>query len=237
VGTQRKTGKTGNLNCFINLLPVRIPDCQNSSFFTRTTGTGEEGIPAAVPGRHSGRFIHRGSDPIRSRVAGIHAELADDHGIHAGCKRVAHLMRAAGLYSVTPRRFIRTTVADPAAEHSQDLVERQFAANGPDQLRVADITYIPSWSGFLYLAVVLDVSSRRIVGWAMETHLRTELVLSALNMALWQCRAQQMIHHSDLGSQVGFKGSSQHWVIPPSILAHRVPRLESASRGFSGVGC
>lgn len=131
----------------------------------------------------------------------IHAGLADDHGIHVGCKRVARLMRAAGLYGVTPQRFIRTTVADPAADRAKDLVERQFAADGPDQLWVADITYIPTWSGFLYLAVVLDVWSRRIVGWAMETHLRTELVLSALNMALWQCRPQQVIHHSDRGSQ------------------------------------
>lgn len=98
-------------------------------------------------------------------------------------------------------RFIRTTVADPAADRAKDLVERQFAADGPDQLWVADITYIPTWSGFLYLAVVLDVWSRRIVGWAMETHLRTELVLSALNMALWQRRPQQVIHHSDRGSQ------------------------------------
>ena len=118
----------------------------------------------------------------------IHAELADDHDVHVGCKRVARLMRAAGLCGLTPRRFIRTTLADPAAEGAQDLVERQFVADGPDQLGVADITYIPTCSGFLYLAVVLDVWSRRIVGWAMETHLRTELVLSALNMALWQRR-------------------------------------------------
>jgi hypothetical protein len=71
----------------------------------------------------------------------IHAELADDHGIHVGCKRVARLMRAAGLFGVTQQRFIRTTVADPAAERALDLVERQFIADGPDRLWVADITY------------------------------------------------------------------------------------------------
>lgn len=131
----------------------------------------------------------------------IHAELSDDHGIHVGCKRVARLMRAAGLFGATPQRFMRTTVADPAAERAQDLVERQFIADGPDRLWVADITYVPTWSGFLYLAVVLDVWSRRIVGWAMETHLRTELVLSALNMALWQRQPQEVIHHSDRGCQ------------------------------------
>jgi putative transposase len=181
--------------------------------------------------RFSGHFI------FTKRGVRDGKEAEDDHGVHMGCKRVARLMRAAGLYGVTPQRFIRTTVADPAADRAKDLVDRQFTADGPDQLWVADITYIPTWSGFLYLAVVLDVWSRRIMGWAMETHLRTDLVLSALNMALWQHRPQQVIHHSDRGCQVGFKGSSQHWVISPSILAHRVPRLESASRGFSGVGC
>lgn len=131
----------------------------------------------------------------------IHAELADDHGIHVGCKRVARLIRAAGLYGAQPQRFVRTTVTDPAAGHALDLVDRRFAATGPDRLWVADITYLPSWSGFLYLAVVLDVWSRRIVGWAMETHLRTELVMGALNMALWQRRPRGVIHHSDRGCQ------------------------------------
>jgi putative transposase len=70
----------------------------------------------------------------------IHAELGDEHGVHVGCKRVARLMRAAGLFGITPKRFIRTTVADPAAERAQDLVERQFIADGPDQLWVADIS-------------------------------------------------------------------------------------------------
>jgi transposase InsO family protein len=77
-------------------------------------------------------------------------------------------------------------------------------------LWVADISYIPTWTGFLYLAVVLDAFSRRIVGWAMETHLRTELVLKAINMALGQRRPAAVIHHSDHGSQGGFKRSSQH---------------------------
>jgi len=145
--------------------------------------------------------IHR-----RSRGAygapSIHApSWRDDHGIHVGCKRVVRLMRAAGLFGATLQRFIRTTVTDPAADRAQDLVERQFIADGPDRLWVADITYIPTWSGFLYLAVVLDVGSRRIVGWAMETHLRTERVLSALTMALWQRRPQEVIHHSDRGCQ------------------------------------
>lgn len=131
----------------------------------------------------------------------IHAELADDHGIHVGRKRVARLMRCAGLRGATQRRFVITTVPDPQAERAVDLVERKFYTQGPDRLWVADITYIPTWSGFLYLAMVLDVYSRRIVGWAMETHLRTELILEALNMAITQRRPSGVIHHSDRGCQ------------------------------------
>jgi len=131
----------------------------------------------------------------------VHAELADDHGIRVGCKRVARLMRAAGLRGVMPQRFVRTTVSDEAHAVSDDLVDREFKANSPDQLWVADITYIPTWAGFLYLAVVLDVWSRKIVGWAIESHLRTELVLAALNAALAQRRPRRVVHHSDHGCQ------------------------------------
>jgi putative transposase len=80
-------------------------------------------------------------------------------------------------------------------------VEREFAADGPDRLWVADITYIPTWAGFLFLAVVVDAWSRRVVGWAMATHLRTELVLEALNMAVGQRQPENVIHHSDQGCQ------------------------------------
>lgn len=131
----------------------------------------------------------------------IHAELADDYHRHVGRKRVARLMRTAKLRGVTLRRFVCTTVSEPTTRPAADRVERRFVAMGPNQLWVADITYIPTGSGFLTLAVVLDVWSRRVVGWAMETHLRTELVLSALNMALYQRRPHGVIHHSDHGCQ------------------------------------
>ena len=130
----------------------------------------------------------------------IHAELKE-LGIKVGCKRVARLMRAAGLKGASRRNWITTTVRNREARPAPDLVERNFAAAAPNRLWVADITYIPTWAGFLYLAVVLDVFSRRIVGWAMETHLRTELVLKALEMALAQRRPAGVIHHSDQGSQ------------------------------------
>jgi putative transposase len=110
-------------------------------------------------------------------------------------------MRAAGLVGVARRKGTITTRRDDDARPAPDLVDRNFTATGPNQLWVADITYIPTWAGFLYLAVVLDAWSRRVVGWAMATHLRTELVLDALDMALTQRRPDAVIHHSDQGCQ------------------------------------
>lgn len=129
----------------------------------------------------------------------VHAELAAQER-HVGRKRVARLMRAAGLQGVSPRKWVTTTVRD-GTDGVPDLVEREFTADGPNQLWVADITYVPTWEGFLYLSVVLDVWSRRIVGWAMAGHLRTELVLEALDMALRHRQPAQVIHHSDHGCQ------------------------------------
>jgi len=131
----------------------------------------------------------------------IHAELADDYGIRVGRKRVARLMRAAGLRGATLRKFVVTTVSAAQAAKVVDLVERRFYAERPNRLWVADATYIPTWSGFLYLAIVLDVFSRKVVGWAMENHLRTELMLAAIDMAITMRRPQQVIHHSDHGCQ------------------------------------
>ena len=105
-------------------------------------------------------------------VPRIHAELAA-RGTRVGRKRVARLMRRAGLQGVTRRKGTFTTVRDADARPAPDLVDRNFVATAADRLWVADITYIPTWAGFLYLAVVLDAWSRRVVGWAMETHLRT----------------------------------------------------------------
>jgi putative transposase len=130
----------------------------------------------------------------------IHAELAD-LGVSVSRKRIARLMRAMDLAGVSRRKHTITTTRNGAARPAPDLVDRYFTAPGPDQLWVADITYIPTWAGFLYLAVVLDAWSRRVVGWAMATHLRTELVLDALNMALAQRRPANVVHHSDQGCQ------------------------------------
>jgi len=144
--------------------------------------------------------IHRASRECYG-VPRIHAELADDYGIHVGKKRVERLMRAAGLHGVSRRRFVRTTVADMYADLPPDLVDRNFQIEQLDRLWVADITYVPTWAGFLFLAIVLDACSRKVVGWAMENHLRTELVLAAINMALAQRGPEGVIHHSDHGCQ------------------------------------
>jgi putative transposase len=130
----------------------------------------------------------------------LHRDLREA-GVHIGRKRVARLLKHAGLRGVTRRNWITTTVRARRARPAPDLVQRQFAASGPNQLWVADITYIPTWAGPLYLAVVLDVWSRRIIGWAMTTHLETSLVLAALDMALAQRRPTAVIHHSDQGCQ------------------------------------
>jgi putative transposase len=130
----------------------------------------------------------------------IHAELAAQ-GIHVGRKRVGRLMRAARVQGVSRRKPIFTTTRDREAQPAAYLVRRHFRAEAPDQLWVADITYIPTGAGFLYLAVVLDAWSRRVVGWAMATHLRTELVLAALDMAIVQRLPRAVIHHSDHGCQ------------------------------------
>lgn len=130
----------------------------------------------------------------------IHAELRDE-GIAVGCKRVARLMQAAGLQGVSRRKGPKTTIRDQSARPAPDLVDRDFTVEAPNQLWVADITYVPTWTGFLYLAVVLDAFSRRVVGWSMANHLRTELVLAALEMALTQRKPEEVIHHSDQGSQ------------------------------------
>ena len=129
----------------------------------------------------------------------IHAELAAK-GIRVGRKRIARLMSQAGLVGASRRKFVMTTARD-GSRPAPDLVDRNFMADQPNRLWVADITYVPTWAGFLYLAVVLDAYSRRIVGWSMATTLGTQLVLGALNMAVVTRRPRSVIHHSDQGSQ------------------------------------
>ena len=130
----------------------------------------------------------------------IHRALARE-GIRVGCKRVARLMRECGLAGVCRGRRPKTTRRAPAVRPAPDLVERNFTAEAPNRLWVGDITYVPTAAGFLYLAITLDVFSRRIVGWAMKSSMEADLAVGALNMAIEQRRPENVVHHSDQGSQ------------------------------------
>jgi len=132
----------------------------------------------------------------------VHAEL-QARGVRVGKKRVARLMRRLELEGVSRRgKRRRTTTPDPAAPPAPDLVKRNFVAERPDQLWLADITYLPTYEGWLFLAVVIDVCSRKIVGWATREDLKADLVVDALGMAVARRRPKPgLVHHSDRGSQ------------------------------------
>ncbi len=131
----------------------------------------------------------------------VHAELRE-LGVRCSRKRVERLMRKAGLQGCMRGRRKGTTRRGKRSAAAEDLVKRDFAATQVDRIWVADITYVATQEGFLYLAFILDVYSRRIVGWAMENHLRTELVIDALRMAVWRRKpAAGLVHHSDQGVQ------------------------------------
>ena len=149
------------------------------------------------------RTHHASSDGNYGRLRILedlrHEEATTWHRV--GHNRVGRLMREAGLVGVTRRKQCWTTIRDRGVQPAPELVHREFVADAPNKLWVADITYIPTWAGFLYLAVVLDAFSRRIVGWSMANHLRTELILDALEMALARRKPKSVIHHSDQGCQ------------------------------------
>jgi putative transposase len=131
----------------------------------------------------------------------IHAELRH-RGVRVSRKRVARLMRAAGLSGMVRRRRGKTTIRVPGIATAPDLVRRDFAPTAPNRLWVADLTECATWEGKLYLAVVVDAFSRRCVGWAMADHMRAELVVEALEMAIWHRRPDAgLVHHSDRGGQ------------------------------------
>jgi putative transposase len=157
--------------------------------------------------------IHADSDGTYG-ARRIHAELRLEHGIGVGRKRVERLMKAAGVSGLLPRKRRRTTVRLPGVRVAPDLVERDFRPDGANQTWSADITYVSTWEGFLYLAHVQDLFSRRIVGWSMADHLRSELVVDALEMALARRRPDPgLVHHSDQGCQGEFQRSSQRLIL------------------------
>jgi putative transposase len=140
----------------------------------------------------------------------VHAELRMQYGIRVGRKRVERLMHQAGISGLIARKRGRTTVGVPGVRVADDLVERRFRPEAPNVLWIADLTYLRSWEGWLYLAAVQDAYSRRIVGWSMADHMRHELVVDALQMAVSRRRpAPGLIHHSDQGSQYVSLGFGQ----------------------------
>jgi putative transposase len=171
------------------------------------------------------RQIHVMSDCTYGR-ARVQAELRD-MGLCVNHKRIERLMSQAKLRGVSRRRgFVVTTHRNPQAKAAPDLVKRQFTATGINQLWVADMTYVSTWAGFLYLAVVVDVYSRKVVGWAFGERMNSDLVIAALNMALHTRRPESVIHHSDQGSQGGFNRSSQH--LQPGGVYGATRRMDEA---------
>ena len=153
---------------------------------------------------------------------------------------VERLMRCLGLQGARRGKTVRTTVPDASAPCPLDRVNRQFKADRPNQLWVSDFTYVSTWQGWLYVAFVIDVFARRIVGWRVSTTMTTDFVLDALEQALYARQPDPedtLIHHSDRGSQLGFKESSQHRFVEPSIVVYREPRQASSIQVFYGVCC
>jgi putative transposase len=173
----------------------------------------------------------------------VHARLRRD-GVRTSRKRVERLMRAHGLQGAFQRKRWRcSTKQDPKATPAPDLVDRNFTADAPNRLWVADISRIPTGEGPLWLASVRDAFSRRIVGWKASDRADTELVLGALEYAVWgrgldgAPAQRRLIHHSDRGAQPGFKGSSQHRLVGWRVAARSGLRLGFSNRGSCGVGC
>lgn len=165
------------------------------------------------------RQVHRASDGTYG-MPRVRAQLkADGHSVSR--KRIARLMQQAGLRGVSRRRgFVVTTERDKRQRPAPDLVNRRFRADAPNQLWVADMTYVPTWTGFVYLAMVLDAFSRKVVGWAMGEQMTADLVISALNMALHTRRPDAVIHHSDQGSQytsIAFGNRCREMGVRPSM--------------------
>lgn len=152
----------------------------------------------------------------------IHAELRLGHGILVARKRVERLMREAGISGLAPRKRRRTTVSVAGVRVADDLVKRQFRPDAPDVLWIADFTYLRTWEGWLYLAAVQDAFSRRVVGWKMADHMREELVIDALRMAVRRRRPEPgVIHHSDQGSQTRLQRSSQQHASPGEKFSYQ----------------
>jgi putative transposase len=181
----------------------RTLDVSASAYYQRATG------------QRSARAV--GDERLLERIEAVHAANYHAYGYRrtwkallragedVGCDRVKRLMRTHAIQGAKRRgKPWRTTIADPAATRSPDLVNRDFTAQRPDALWLADFTYLRCWDGVVFFSFVIDAFSRRIVGWQFDSHMRTDLVLDALRMALTRRRHGadvELVHHSDAGSQ------------------------------------
>lgn len=180
----------------------RVLEIAPSSYYAARTRP-----PSARAGRDAElrpevRRVHRENFGVYG-IDKVWRQLARE-GIAVGRDRVARLMAACSLRGVRRGAFTRTTRSDDTAARPADLVEREFTAVAPDRLWVADLTYVATWSGFAYVAFIIDAFSRRIVGWRVSASLRADLTLDALEMAIWQRNGRdlsQLVHHSDRGVQ------------------------------------
>ena len=164
----------------------------------------------------------------------VHAELRAQ-GMQVSRRRVARLMREGGLSATIRRRAPRTT--DSRHDHAvaPNLLERRFAADRPDAVWLADVSYLPTGEGWLYLAAIKDLATREIIGWSMADHLRADLACDALLMAIRRRQPPRgLIHHSDRGVQPGFNGSSQR-LREPTVAPRQGPRQVLSSRGSCGA--
>ena len=182
----------------------RILDVSASAYYQRKTGERSERAVEDERLLAKIRKLHKDNYDCYGQVR-MHAALVRDGEQDVGRDRVARLMRSAGLRGAKRRgKSWRTTIADPAAQKRPDLVQRDFTATEPDRLWVGDLTYLRTWDGRVFFAFVIDVYSRMIVGWQLATHMRTDLVLDALRMALCT-RAPgadfTLVAHTDQGSQ------------------------------------
>ena len=168
----------------------------------------------------------------------IHADLAAEN-VECSPELVRHIMRQEALVPCQPRPFRVTTQSDAqAAADMPDLVKRDFTAERPGRKFVGDITYIHTWQGFIYLSTVIDCYSKKVVGWAIADHMRTELVAQALNNAAATTLIEpDAVFHSDRGSVGGFNWSSQHRLVAPIVCTRRVLRRGSSIRVSCGAGC
>lgn len=178
----------------------RLLEVSRSAFYARQNTPSERSVADATL-TAAIRRVHATSGGTYGSPR-VHAELADT-GHEVGRRRVTRLMREAGIEGRHKRRWRKTTIPDPAAERARDLIGRDFAPSPTtDRRYVGDITYIATWEGFAYLATVIDLASRRVVGWSIANHMRTELVEDALKMAFVQRRPSRgLIFHTDRGSQ------------------------------------